>query len=86
MLMGIDDVLALADTPEEREEMKESIIRLMEMKDEDIDFSDIPRITDFSRFVRGKPRIDAMRENNRRRREERERRAAQESQSQNMPE
>ena len=76
MLMGIDDVLALADTPEEREEMKESIIALMEMKDEDIDFSDIPRITDFSRFVRGKPRIDAMRENNRRRREERERKAA----------
>ena len=86
MLMGIDDVLALADTPEEREEMKESIIALMEMKDEDIDFSDIPRITDFSRFVRGKPRIDAMRENNRRRREERERIASQASQSQNEPE
>ena len=86
MLMGIDDVLALADTPEEREEMKESIIALMEMKDEDIDFSDIPRITDFSRFVRGKPRIDAMRENNRRRREERERKAALEAQSQNVPE
>ena len=76
MLMGIDDILALADTPEEREEMKERLIALMEMKDEDIDFSDIPRITDFSRFVRGKPRIDAMRENNRRRREERERKAA----------
>ncbi len=73
MLMGIDDILALADTPEEREEMKASMITLMEMKDEDIDFSDIPRITDFSRFVRGKPIIDAMRENNRRRREERER-------------
>ncbi|MBQ7215477.1 MAG: hypothetical protein IJP54_06090 [Synergistaceae bacterium] len=86
MLMGIDDVLALADTPEEREEMKESIIALMEMKDEDIDFSDIPRITDFSRFVRGKPRIDAMRENNRRRREERERIASRASQSQNEPE
>ena len=76
MLMGIDDILALADTPEEREEMKERLIMLMEMRDEDIDFSDIPRITDFSRFVRGKPRIDAMRENNRRRREERERKAA----------
>ena len=76
MLMGIDDILALADTPEEREEMKERLIALMEMKDEDIDFSDSPRITDFSRFVRGKPRIDAMRENNRRRREERERKAA----------
>lgn len=73
MLMGIDDILALANTPQERKEMKERLIMLMEMKDEDIDFSDIPRITDFSRFVRGKPRIDAMRENNRRRREERER-------------
>ena len=86
MLMGIDDILALADTPKEREEMKERLIALMEMKDEDIDFSDIPRITDFSRFVRGKPRIDAMRENNRRRREERERKAALEAQSQNVPE
>ena len=87
MLMGIDDILALADTPEEREEMKERLIALMDMKDEDIDFSDIPRITDFSRFVRGKPRIDAMRENNRRRREERERlQAAQASQSPNVPE
>ena len=86
MSKAIREYLALAETPEEREEMKGRLIRLLEMKDEDIDFSDIPRITDFSRFVRGKPRIDAMRENNRRRREERERRAAQESQSQNMPE
>lgn len=81
MLMGIDDILALADTPEEREEMKASMITLMEMKDEDIDFSDIPRITDFSRFVRGKPIIDAMRENNRRRREERERIQAMQTQT-----
>ena len=76
MLMGIDDILALADTPEEREEMKERLIMLMEMKDEDIDFSDIPRITDFSRFRRGKPIIDAMIEKNRRNRLERERKAA----------
>ncbi len=76
MLMGIDDVLALASTPEEREEMKARLIRLMEMKDEDIDFSDIPRITDFSRFRRGKPIIDAMIEKNRRNRLERERKAA----------
>ena len=65
MLMGIDDVLELAKTPEEREEMKERLIRLMEMEDEDIDFSDIPKITDFSRFVRGKPHFDKMREHNR---------------------
>ena len=80
MSMGIREYLALAKTPEEREEMKERLLNLLEMRDEDIDFSDIPRITDFSRFVRGKPRIDAMRENNRRRREERERKAALEAQ------
>lgn len=73
MLMGIDDILALAKTPEQREEMKESIIALMNMKDEDIDFSDIPRVTDFSRFVRGKSHFDAMREHNRQNRLRRER-------------
>ena len=73
MLMGIDDILALAKTPEQREEMKESIIALMKMKDEDIDFSDIPRVTDFSRFKPLKPRLDAMREHNRQNRLRRER-------------
>lgn len=73
MLMGIDDVLALAKTPQEREEMKQRLIELMEMNDEDIDFSDIPRITDFSRFKRGKPHFDAMREHNLRLKAERER-------------
>ena len=76
MLMGIDDVLALAKTPQEREEIKASLITLMEMKDEDIDFSDIPRVTDFSRFRRGKAHFDAMREHNRRLRLERERKEA----------
>ncbi|MBQ9574163.1 MAG: hypothetical protein IJR27_02675 [Synergistaceae bacterium] len=65
MSTAISDYLALAKTPEEREEMKERLLRLMDMKDEDIDFSDIPRITDFSRFVRGKPIIDKMRAHNR---------------------
>ena len=76
MLMGIDDVLALAKSPQEREEMKERLIRLMEMKDEDIDFSDSQRITDFSRFVRGKPYFDKMREHNLRLKAERERQKA----------
>lgn len=76
MLMGIDDVLALAKTPQEREEMKERLIELMEMRDEDIDFSDIPRITDFSRFKRAKPHFDAMREHNLRLKAERERKKA----------
>lgn len=65
MLMGLSEVLDLARTPQERQEMKERFIRLMEMDDDDIDFSDIPRITDFSRFVPGKPIIDKMREHNR---------------------
>ena len=76
MSVGIREYLALAKSPQEREEMKERLIRLMEMKDEDIDFSDIPRITDFSRFVRGKPIIDAMREHNLRLKAERERQKA----------
>ena len=76
MLMGIDDVLARAKTPQEREEMKERLIELMEMRDEDIDFSDIPRITDFSRFKRAKPHFDAMREHNLRLKAERERKKA----------
>ena len=74
MSMALSEFLDIATkTPEERREMQESIIRLMEMKDEDIDFSDIPKITDFSRFFRGKPHFDAMREHNRRVKEERER-------------
>ena len=73
MSTAIREYLSLAKTPEEREEMKERLLELLEMKDEDIDYSDIPRITDFSRFRPLKPRIDSMRENNRRRREERER-------------
>ena len=80
MSRGIREYLALARTPEEREEMKERLLRLMDMRDEDIDFSDIPPITDFSRFVRGKPRIDAMREHNRKLREERERQEAMKAQ------
>ena len=76
MSVGIREYLALAKSPEEREEMKERLLRLMEMRDEDIDFSDIPKITDFSRFVRGKPHFDAMREHNRKVNEERARRKA----------
>lgn len=82
MLMGVSDILALAKTPEQREEMKQRLIRLMEMSDEDIDFSDIPEITDFSRFVRGKPYFDKMRENNRRIKAERERQQALQEQAQ----
>lgn len=73
MSMAISDYLALAKTPQEREEMKERLLRLMEMRDEDIDFSDIPEVTDFSNWKPLKPRLDAMREHNRRVNAERER-------------
>ena len=75
MQMSLKDVLALAKTPEQREEMKQRIIAMMfrDKEDDEIDFSDIPEVKDFSHFRPLKPHLDAMRENNRRRREERER-------------
>lgn len=73
MIMGLSDVLALARTPEERKEMKESLIRLRHMKDEDIDFSDIPKVTDFTGWKRAKPYFDKIREHNLRIKAERER-------------
>ena len=83
MQMSLKDVLALAKTPEQREEMKQRIIAMMfrDKDDDEIDFSDIPEVTDFSRFKPLKPRLDAMREHNRKIREERERQAALDSQN-----
>ena len=84
MQMSLKDVLALAKTPEQREEMKQRLIEMMfrDKNDDEIDFSDIPEITDFSRFKPLKPHLDAMREHNRKIREERERKAALEAQNQ----
>ncbi|MBR0257462.1 MAG: hypothetical protein IJQ58_06975 [Synergistaceae bacterium] len=75
MQMSLKDVLALAKTPEQREEMKQRLLAMMfrDKDDNEIDFSDIPPITDFSRFKPLKPRLDVMREHNRRLRLERER-------------
>ena len=68
MLMGLSDVLALARTPEERDEIRKNFLRMRkrrrEMRDDDIDFSDIPEVTDFSGFRPGKPYFDKMREHN----------------------
>ena len=72
MIMGFSDVLALAKTPEERAEMKQRLIRLRHMRDEDIDFSDIPEVTDFTGWKRAKPFLDKIREHNRRVNAERE--------------
>ena len=75
MQMSLEDVLALAKTPEQRVEMKQRLVAMMfrDKDDDEIDFSDIPEVTDFSRFKPLKPRLDAMREHNRRLRLERER-------------
>ena len=71
--MGLSDVLALAKNPKERKEMKESLIRLRHMKDENIDFSDIPEVTDFTGWKRAKPYFDKIREHNKRIKAEHER-------------
>ena len=66
MSVAISDYLALAKTPEEREEMKQRILDgLLRFDDSYIDYSDIPEITDFSRFRPAKPYFDKMREHNR---------------------
>ena len=65
MFMGLDDVLANAKTQEEREDIKASFIALMNMTDDDIDFSDIPRRkNNFSKPILAKPYLDKIREHN----------------------
>ena len=66
MLLGLNDILDMAKTSEERQEMKSMIIDLMEKDDEDIDYSDIPEVTDFSGWKPAKPFLDRIRKNNRR--------------------
>lgn len=83
MLMGLSDMFALAKTPEQKERMRETFIRLRDVRDEDIDFSDIPPITDFSRFRPAKPYLDKIREHNKRVNAELERKKLEESQKVN---
>ena len=66
MLMGLSDLLELGQTPAEKEEIRASFKRVMNMHDEDIDYSDIPEVTDFSNWKPAKPFLDRMRKNNRR--------------------
>lgn len=75
MLMGFRDILdAFSRTPEEREKLKESLFELItrETKDEDIDYSDIPEVTDFSNYKPFKPHLDEIRAKNLRIKAERE--------------
>ena len=64
MIMGIHDVLRLARTPEERADILERFRKHMDEIRKPVDTSDIPEVTDFSRFRPGKPIIDKMREHN----------------------
>ena len=66
MLMGLSDLLELGNTPEEKEEIRASIRRVRDMRDEDIDYSDIPEMTGASGRKPAKPFLDRMRKNNRR--------------------
>ncbi len=72
MLMGLSDLLELGHTPEEKEEIRASIMRVMDMRDEDIDYSDIPEVKDFSGWKPAKPFLDKIRKKNRKIRFQRE--------------
>ena len=71
MIMGLSDILDLAKTPQKREAMRKSLFRLMDMKDEDIDLSDMPENTDYSKAFPAKPYFEAMRARNLKREQER---------------
>ena len=72
MLMGLNDLLEFGRTPEEKEEIRTSIKRVRDMRDEDIDYSDIPEVTDFSGWRPAKPFLDKIRKKNRKIRFQRE--------------
>ena len=68
MLMGLHDILAAVVDPEEREAIRRDFLRRMDEKRKlfgEPDTSDIPEVTDFSRFRPAKPHFDKMREHNR---------------------
>ena len=77
MLMGLHDILKAVKDPQEREAIRQDFLKRMEynrkMRGIEIDFSDIPEVTDFSGFRPGKPYIDRIREHNKRVWAERER-------------
>ena len=64
MIMGIHDILRMARTPEERADILERFRKRMDENRKPVDTSDIPEITDFSRFMPGKPYIDRIRAHN----------------------
>ncbi len=78
MLMGLHDILAAVVDPEEREAIRRDFLRRMDEKRKlfgEPDTSDIPEVTDFSRFRPGKTIIDKMRAHNLRVQAERAERA-----------
>ena len=64
MLMGLHDILSAVQDPEEREKIRQRFFKRMDAKRREVDTSDIPEVTDFSRFKPGKPYVDRIREHN----------------------
>lgn len=64
MIMGIHDVLKMAQTPEEREEIRARFYKRMDEKRIEVDLSDMPEAKDPSRFRPLKPYLDKMRAHN----------------------
>ena len=64
MLMGLGDFLALAKTSEEKDKIRENFLRLLEFRNREIDWSDMPEKTDSSKFKRLKPYLDKIRNQN----------------------
>ena len=61
MSLSWRELLELGKGPEDREEIMASIERVMEMRDEDIDCSDIPNMADAAGWRPAKPILDEMR-------------------------
>ncbi len=72
MFMGLHDVLKIVKTEEERERIKESFIKLLNMTDDDVDYSDDPPSNSNGKVFLAKPYLDKMREHNRKIREQKQ--------------
>ena len=64
MSMGLSELLKTVKSDREREGIKASIIALMNMTDDDIDFSDIPRVTNFSTWRPAKDYLKSIAKHN----------------------
>mgnify|MGYP000869576631 CR=1 FL=1 len=65
MSISLGELLKAVRSDHEREEIKASIIAMMDMTDDDIDFSDIPQVTDFSTWIPAEDYLKRIAEHNR---------------------